>query len=63
MFKIACIPQLFASTCLGIFKDYNNSQSETTILMNGIINETLSNILTLILVCSELKQNIIFSFK
>lgn len=46
MFKIAYIPQLLASTCLGIFKGYNNSQFETSILlrMNDMINQTLSQI-------------------
>ena len=55
MFKIAYIPQLLASTCLGIFKGYNNSQFETSILlrMNDMLNQTLSNTLTLTFVYSE----------
>ena len=65
MFKIAYIPQLLASTCLGIFKGYNNNQFETSILlrMNDMINQTLSNTLTLTFVYSESKQNMIFSFQ
>ena len=65
MFKIACIPQLLASTCLGIFKGCNNSQSKISILlrMKYMINNTLSNTLTLIFLYSESKQNMIFSFK
>ena len=40
MFKIVYIPQLLASTCLSIFKGYNNSQFETSILlrMTDMIN-------------------------
>ena len=65
MFKIACIPQLLASTCLGIFRGFNNSQSENSILlrMNYIINKTPSYTLNLIFVYSESKQIMIFSFK
>ena len=62
MVKIACIPQLLVSTCLGIFRGCNNSQSETSILlrMNDVINKTLSNTLTLIFVYSESKHNFFF---
>lgn len=65
MFKVASISQLLASSCLGIFRGYNNSQSETSILskINDIINKILSNTLTLIFVYSESKENMIFSFK
>ena len=47
MFKIAYIPQLLTSTCLGILKGYSNSQFETSSIlrMNEMINQTLSNTL------------------